>query len=1120
MSTLHITRHVFLAAIFLFSLLLHGCGGGGGKVQSGSLFDPAAKYQGSSAQAVISADNAEALAMGGLAGEGFGVTMSSIGRGKAAAPVTVKGLPALPLAQDLKTLARHLDIAKHAAQLRPQTATGARAKAIRNNSFVVNGPGGGTASYSLQLNDETGNFYGSVSCSGFTSSTTVIDGTCEVLGTFDLNLQEITQISLSFSSLSVTAGGNAYTLAGSASWTFSYPSSNEDLNMNLVVRDGSSSKTYWYSDYHVDTAYGSDRATQTISGRYYDHDHGYVDIVTPTPLVVAYNSQWPFEGAVRMSSAGGRWVSLTFHPTTYGIEAETNGDGVVDWQVERPGNTAPPINMAPSADAGPDASAVAETEVQLNGSASSDPNGDILSYYWSFDSFPSGTGYPGLTGYNTATPSFVPQKPGTYQLRLRVYDGYYSAEDTVTVTVTAAVQAQPSALQQTWQFGNYGSYIGQAGLYTTDLDGDGTPEVIAAASAGGFGSNVLWYVVKKKGSGGFEQVWRSEDYGVSIARILLADMNGDGKEDVVVALTDGSIRYYDGPTLKEFARHTLAPGLRDLAVTDLEGDGKKELVTTDGSSLRVYGAASGDLKWSKSSFGGTSLAVGNIDGGPEKEIVTTSYGGKGYVLSGTAGAGKWEYVNGFGAQVKLADLDGDGMDEIVGASAWYKITIFDGDIRSPAWEIATDQDIDAVLVADADGDGTPEILYGDRQGGTIHAVDTTTHAQKWSMSNNYYAGVSGMAYADVDLDGKKELVWGGGGSTTWADHLFVADPATKVIKWQSLDSAGLSPLAVGDLDNDGVDRLLMITESSNSGYDGGVIQVFDPQSHDLLAQQNLGLSDWMGENRAVRIADVNGDGRSEFVLTTSNTYDGFIRIYDGQSRTVLGQTAAYSGNYFSTLAVGDVDGDGKMEIVAGQGRAHSGAPGVYLMVFDGTTFGQKWKSIDLGSHVYDVKLADLDGDGRMDIIASTYNRLIVYDGSTHVLKLMAESPARALEVADVDGDGVQEILVGRDDGKIDVYNGVSFAIERTVSTYSTSAVDALKVADLDGSGTGKWLVASGGILTVLDGQGLYWRSGYLGASLGRSNSIAVKDTDRDRRPNIFIGSATVLYQFKSMGAPR
>lgn len=78
---------------------------------------------------------------------------------------------------------------------------------------------------------------------------------------------------------------------------------------------------------------------------------------------------------------------------------------------------------------------------------------------------------------------------------------------------------------------------------------------------------------------------------------------------------------------------------------------------------------------------------------------------------------------------------------------------------------------------------------------------------------------------------------------------------------------------------------------------------------------------------------------------------------------------------------------------------------------------------------------------------------------------------------------------------------MTFAIKKTV-------------ADLDASGTKEWLVASNGVLSIIDGHGLKWRSAFLGANLGKINRICVKNVDGDGRQDIFIGSDPVLYQFE------
>ena len=1098
-------------------MILAGCGGGGKSVKSGEVIEPSSSFKGATTKAVPTEANAEDLALGAFGGTVIAASIENVNKSIGSNSANPTGNhSALQFAQTLKQSVRRMELTQKAARLRKSTSSAAKANKIvaRTSTYQLQGDSGGTASYTLEINDATGSFFGTIIYQGFTTNGLFIDGTAETLGTFDANRQEFSRLTLSFRSLTLRAASSTITLTGSLSWGFNFASSTETLSMNMVLLDQATVKTYWFNNYELNTVYAGSSLTRTISGRYYDHDHGYVDLTTLTPLVISYSDQMPSDGCLTFSGDSSRWVRLNFLASTLVIEADTNGDGAADWQVERPTNTRPPVNTPPTANAGLDQTISQGATVHLDGGASNDQEGDPLSYTWTVVSSP---GYTALTGANTATPSFTAKLTGTYVLSLTVYDGNSTSQpDTVTVVVTPLTASIPTYVTQQWQYGIYGSCIGQAGLITKDLDGDGTAEIITGASAGGFGDNIMWYVVRRTSSGEYEQVWRSPIYGVTIVRIIFADMNGDGKDDVVVALADGTIHIYDGPTMKEIGTLKVTASLKDLAIADLGGDGTKEIIASDGIGVFVYNAQTGATNWSVTTGGGSSIGVGNVDSDAALEIVTTTYGGKGYVINGLTGAVKWTYVNSFGAKVKLADLDGDGMQEIVGASAWYKITIFDADLKSPSWEISTNLDIDAVEVTDTDGDGVPEILYGDRQIGGIHAIDVRLHSQKWTIYNND-GGISGIAIGDVDQDGKKEILWGSGGYSSGSDFLSIADLTTRLIKWKSQDVNGLNALAVGDVDNDGVDEIVMVSESSNSGYDGGIIHVFNARTHALKYQKDLGTLDWMGSHRAVRIGDVDGDGRTEFVVSSSETYDGFIRVYDGATGTLKKQSAGYDGNFFSAIAIADVDNDGKIEIVAGMGRAHTGAAGVYLVVFDGGTLQEKWRSVDLGIYwgsVYDIKLADLDKDGHQDIIATmTDSRLMVFDGVTHVLKLMIDTPAQAIEIADVDGDGFPEMLIARNDGSIDVYDGVTFAIKKTASTFGSTPINALRVADLDGDGTKEWLVASDGVLSIVDGQGLKWRSSYLGYNLGKNNSIAVKDVNSNGRQDIFIGADPVFYQF-------
>ncbi|MBM4065868.1 MAG: hypothetical protein FJ266_09555 [Planctomycetes bacterium] len=95
------------------------------------------------------------------------------------------------------------------------------------------------------------------------------------------------------------------------------------------------------------------------------------------------------------------------------------------------------INVAPVADAGVDQSVNVNDTVTLNGSGSSDADGDTITYGWSFTTKPSGSTAV-LSGATSANPTFTADKVGTYVVSLMVNDGTVnSSPDTVTITANA-----------------------------------------------------------------------------------------------------------------------------------------------------------------------------------------------------------------------------------------------------------------------------------------------------------------------------------------------------------------------------------------------------------------------------------------------------------------------------------------------------------------------------------------------------------------------------------------------------------------------------------------------------------------------------------------------------------
>jgi subtilisin family serine protease len=371
------------------------------------------------------------------------------------------------------------------------------------------------------------------------------------------------------------------------------------------------------------------------------------------------------------------------------------------------------------------------------------------------------------------------------------------------------------------------------------------------------------------------------------------------------------------------------------------------------------------------------------------------------------------------------DIDGNGTKEILVAYS-DKVNILDHTGHQlPGWPQSIDpQGTGATIqvsptVADLDNDGSPEILAASVQSKVYiwHANGTLLPGWpkqlSWSSTN--------IAVDDLYGNGQKEII-----ISTYGRVAVFNTNGEYLPGWPVYTYGGDStPPAIGDVDGDGQKEIVVASLAGPTNLfvikPNGTVMAGWPRAI------NPTLPSYIYAYAYPVLGDLDGDGKLDCVMGSS---DGLVYAlrYDGSN--VAGWPQATKPANVHTPAIGDIDGDGLPEVVAGNYTVtENGYPANYIYAWHANgTILPNWpikseQNINRTFFGFGAPaLADLDQDGRADVIASGD---IYYDAPTGVTAYkfdgsrvpgfpkttleLGSSDTNTVVVADLDNDGLLEM---------------------------------------------------------------------------------------------------------------
>ena len=377
---------------------------------------------------------------------------------------------------------------------------------------------------------------------------------------------------------------------------------------------------------------------------------------------------------------------------------------------------------------------------------------------------------------------------------------------------------------------------------------------------------------------------------------------------------------------------------------------------------------------------GQVKVISDVDGDGKRDLVFGATDGMVHIYSAAGKeiqAGLWPKHTGgpILADVSVADLDRDGTDEIIAGS-------YDGKVYGlnswgkELWTVDTRGTIQlsAPEVADIDGSGNLNVFVGSRSGKVCRIDNKGTLVWEVGMTGKVSAKV---ITSDLDGDGKKEVIAKDDGGKVMVLGL----NGMPTYGWPKTTAPNMDwPFEVGVTDTNGDGDKEIFTTTPDKKF-----ILWDNKGN---VKESFEMSD--GAHSAPRVADFDGDGRDEFIITQA---DGVVNVVTKEGKSLPNFPVKSGHSIYSNPQIIDLDGDGKLDIAyTAWNPEGTGKDAGYIQVLNRNGKPLPGYPKKIGKSIAPLTFADLDGDVYLEMIAA--GGINYTDNQLHVIPTSAKVQIR------------------------------------------------------------------------------------------------------------------------------